>query len=183
MVDSMQTPPAASPTPTGLVNASTSAPLDPNTKSILLVITYLIPIVFIYTMIKKSDKPFFVWHSKNAAAYLLVILSLTVLFNILWAILPSLVVILSSVLNLLYLVFFLLIIYLGIVKGSWIGKQTSIPVLTNIGQKLPLEKWFNTGAKAAAPEASSTPTPPMPAAPAAPATPSSEQTPPTPPIA
>ena len=49
MVDEMQTTaaPAAGSIPP-------SAPADPNAKSILLVVTYLIPIVFIYTMIKRG---------------------------------------------------------------------------------------------------------------------------------
>ena len=178
MADSMQTTaptvapatvsPATAPTPIS------SGPVDPNAKSILLVITYLIPIAFIYTMMTKGDKPFFVWHSKNAAAYLLVAIGLNIVFQILWSIIPGLAGILSMVMNLVYLVLFVMVVYFGIVKGSWEGKQTPIPVLTQIGQKLPLEKWFHKGpAPTAAPAAVApvqapdpTPTPtPEPAAP------------------
>ena len=62
--------------------------------------------------------------------------------------------ILSMLMNLAYLFLFVAVVYFGIVKGSWVGKQTPIPVLTGIAQKLPLEKWFNAAAKAAVPSPS-----------------------------
>ena len=171
MADAMQT---TAPTGTVAPVPTPSGPVDPNAKSILLVVTYLIPLAAIYTMMTKGDKPFFVWHSKNAVAYLIVVIALNIVFQILWSVIPGLAGILSLVMNLAYLLLFIMVVYLGIVKGSWEGKQTSIPLLTQIGQKIPLEKWFHKGAAPTAPTAAvapvqapdPTPTPtPEPAAP------------------
>ncbi len=180
MVDEINTTATATPVAAAPVPAP-SAPSDPNAKSILLVVTYLIPIAFIYTMIKKGDNPYFVWHSKNAAAYLLVAIVLNIVFQVLWSVIPGMAGILSMLMNLAYLFLFVAVVYFGIVKGSWVGKQTPIPVLTGFAQKLPLEKWFKKGpAPTAAPTAvpPSAPAPTAPAEPAVPEAPSIEQTPP-----
>lgn len=148
-----------------------NAPIDPNAKSILLLITYLIPLVAIYTMMKKGDNSFFVHHSKNAAGYLVLLIALNILFRIAWVIIPSLAVTLATVLNLIYLALFIVIIVFGILP-AWHGKEPSIPLITGIGQKIPLEKWFghspsvlSSSTASAAPITSDPVTPPVPTAP------------------
>jgi len=123
----------------------------PNAKSVLLLLTYLVPIVFIYTMMKKGDNPFFVAHSKNAAAYLLLLL-------VLWVLL-AFVIDLGSLTTLVYLLAFIGMMYFG-AYAAWQGKTANIPVITMLGNKIPLEKWFKKGAApVSAPMASEAPSP------------------------
>jgi hypothetical protein len=178
----------ATPTPAPTTPA---APADPNAKQWLIVLTNLVPIVLIYTMMKKGKEAFYLAHSKNAAGALVIGLVIQIVYRILWIIIPTLSIV-FLILNVVYGLLGLLMIY-GAYEG-WQGKQPNLPVVTMIGQKIPLEKWFNKAeasmntsaavtpaAPASTPEPAPTPAPESPAAPAAPE--STPPTPPTPPVA
>ena len=176
--------------------ATTPAPASSAPKDWLAFVTYFIPIVLIYTMMKKGSESNYVWHSKNAAGALVIYLIIQILASVLFNILPMIV---YTIFNLVSLAMFILMLYGGWQAAN--GKLPTLPVVTQIGQKIPLEKWFHGSAAtaqstAAAPvsaPAAPTPTPvaapatpapmpeptPAPTAPAAPAP--TEPTPPTPP--
>ncbi len=140
---------------------TTTAPASSgDAKSVLLLVNYLIPIVFIYTMISKGDNPFYVQHAKNAAGYLVLAVALNIVFQILWNVVPSLVLTLAMLMNLVYLILFVMTMYFG-AYAAWQGKPGNIPVISMIGAKIPLEKWFKKGA-AAPTTAAATPTPEAP---------------------
>lgn len=137
---------------------TTTAPSSSSdAKSVLLLVNYIIPIVFIYTMISKGENPFFVGHAKNAAGYLVLAIALNIVFQILWNVIPSLVGTLAMLMNLLFLVLFVMVMYFG-AYAAWQGKTGNIPVVSMIGAKIPLEKWFKKGTVAPAP-AAATPAP------------------------
>lgn len=166
-------------------------------------------LLFLYTAWAKSDSPTHMWHAKNGAGLFVVYLALYIVMNILVTVLPvGMMALLSMIMSLINLVILLASLYGA--WNAWKGKQWSIPVITAIGQKVPLEKWFHKGAApmasspapvaAPAPEAPApapTPTPapmptPAPEAPAPTATPTpapaaptapTEPTPPTTPAA
>lgn len=167
--------------------AMTPAPSNAPEKDWLAFATYFFPIVLIYTMMKKGSETKYVWHSKNAAGAMVIYLIIQVLANVLFSILPGIV---YTIFNLVSLAMFILMVYGGWQAAN--GKLPTLPVVTQIGQKIPLEKWFHgsAAAPAAAPMAASTPAPAPTAAPVAPApapTPApaapapTEPTPPTPP--
>ena len=174
MADATSAQPAPSPAP--------AMPADPHAKDWLVVVTNIIPIALIYTMMKKGKDSFYAWHSHNAAGAIVVSIALQILYRVLWAVLPLSLSFVFSILNLVNLALGILMIY-GAWQG-WQGKMPKLPLITQIGQKVPLEKWFNKDANAApAPTAApaSSPAPAaQPTAPAAPAAPT-EPTPPTPP--
>lgn len=149
--------------------APTTAPSAPAgaTKDWLIPVTYIIPIVFIYTMIKKGTDANYVWHSKNAAGMLVISIAIQIIYQILWMFLT--IGILFQLINLANFLFFLLMVY-GAWQG-WNGKLPKLPVITQVGQKLPLEKWFKKGEAATAQNAATpVPTPaPTPVATPAPA--------------
>lgn len=128
-MDTVQTPTIAP--------ASTN---DPNAKSGLLLVTYLIPLVAIYTVMKKGENPFFLSHSKNAAGYLVVWIAVDVLLQIMWRAGPSIIP-LAMLFNLILFVLFVYVMYFG-AYAAWQGKMSNMPVITAIGQKIPMEKWF-----------------------------------------
>lgn len=173
-------------------------------KDWLIPVTYIIPIVFIYTMMKKGSDANYVWHAKNGAGIVVFAIALNILFRILLGVLGNSLGFLLVIFNLLNLAFLILIIYGA--WQAWQGKLPTLPLITKIGQMLPLEKWFHGSAAptSVAPAASPAPAPqaepvaqvaPAPVAPtepspapvtpvepSAPAAPS-EPTPPTPPAA
>ncbi len=163
-------------------------------------------ILFLYTAWAKSDSPTHMFHAKNGAGLFVVYLGIYILMNILVTVLPvGMMALLSLIMSLVNLLVLVASLYGA--WNAWKGKQWSIPVVTGIGQKIPLEKWFHKGsasmassapvAPAAAPaqtpaepapmpasEAAPAPAPmPAPTAPEAPATPAAPSAPtePTPP--
>lgn len=169
---------------------TTPVPGSTPAKDWLIPVTYIIPIVFIYTMMKKGSDSNYVWHAKNGAGAVVIGIALNILFRVLWTVLGASLSFLFMIFNLVNLVFGILMIYGA--WQAWQGKLPNLPVVTKVGQMLPLEKWFHGSAAGAAP-AASTPAPapqaaPAPVAPAptpapvAPAAPT-EPTPPTPPAA
>lgn len=167
-------------------------------KDWLAFLTYFFPIVLIYTMLKHGKEPNYVWHSKNAAGAIVVSLVIQILYRVLWAVLTM--PLLFMILNLLNLVLFVVMVYGGWQAAN--GKLPTVPLITKIGQKVPLEKWFNKAETAAAAPAAApaqpapaaeapaqaapaapvaAPTPAAPAAPAPEAPKPAEPTPPTPP--
>ncbi len=178
-----------------MADATTPAPANAPEKDWLAFATYFFPIVLIYTMMKKGSEPRYVWHSKNAAGALVIYLIIQILANVLFNILPFIV---YTIFNLVSLAMFILMVYGGWQAAN--GKQPTLPVVTQLGQKIPLEKWFKgsamaptaqsaaapvsapvapTAQSAAAPVPEPTPAP-MPE-PAAPVVTPTEPTPPTPP--
>lgn len=119
------------PTPTG-------AP-----KDWLIPVTYIVPFVFIYTMIKKGAESNYVWHAKNGAGYTAIAIVLNIIFQILWGALSSSLGFLYTIFNLVDLALVLLMFYGA--WQAWEGKLPMLPVVTKVGQMLPLEKWFKGG--------------------------------------
>lgn len=151
--------------------ATTPAPSAPSAqKDWLAFATYFFPLVLIYTMIKHGKEGNYLYHSKNAAGAIVIDIILQIITRVLWSVLAM--PILSLVLNLAFLALFILMVYGGWQAAN--GKTPKLPVITQIGQKIPLEKWFN---KDAAP-ASASPAPAEP--PAAPAQPVAEASAPAP---
>ncbi len=138
-------------------------------KDLDAVLAYVGP-VFIWTMMKHGDNPSYVWHAKNGAGLFAVDLAITVVLQVLWAILPI------SLFGVFGLVAWILRLAMAAASifalwQTWNGKQFVIPFVTGFGQKIPLEKWFKKDASApsAAPMATPAPMPtPAPEAPAAP---------------
>lgn len=98
--------------------------------------------LFLYTAWAKSDSPSHMWHAKNGAGLFVVYLGLYIVMNILVTVLPV------GMMSLLALIMSLINLAIGIASlwgawNAWKGKQWTIPVITNIGQKIPLEKWFH----------------------------------------
>ncbi|MEK9160347.1 MAG: hypothetical protein AAB383_06500 [Patescibacteria group bacterium] len=144
--------------------AMTPAPASSGPKDWLAFATYFFPLVLIYTMIKKGSEPAYVWHSKNAAGAIVISILLQIISRILWAALAM--SLLSMILSLVLLALFILMIYGGLQAAN--GKQPTLPVVTQIGQKIPLEKWFKgsaatpaASASAASPAPMATPAPTM----------------------
>jgi|GEM_PF-2258951 len=101
--------------------------------------------LFLYTAWAKSDSPSHMWHAKNGAGLFVVYLGLYIVMNILVTVLPV------GMMSLLALIMNLINLAIGIASlwgawNAWKGKQWTIPVVTNIGQKIPLEKWFHHSA-------------------------------------
>ncbi len=110
--------------------------------------------LWIYTAWAKSDSPSHMWHAKNGAGLFVIYLGVYIIMNILVTVLPV------GMLALLGMIMMIVNLAVGLASlwaawNAWKGKQWTIPVVTNIGQKIPLEKWFHKGA--AAPMAASTP--------------------------
>ncbi len=100
--------------------------------------------MFIYTIIKRRDSASHVWHAKNGAALFVGGFALIVLFQILAWVTPN------GLLAFFNLFYSLVMIVVGVVSlyaawQAWNGKQWSIPVVSDLGQKIPLEKWFHAG--------------------------------------
>jgi hypothetical protein len=170
-----------------MADVTTPTPANPGQKDWLAFATYFFPLVLIYTMIKKGGESNYVWHSKNAAGALVIDIVIQVLIQILWSIVT--IPLLYTILNLATLALFILMVYGGWQAAN--GKLPTLPVVTQIGQKIPLEKWFKGSAMAPTAQSAAAPVPapmasapapmpePTPMAPAAPAP--TEPTPPTPP--
>lgn len=152
----------ATPAPTTAPSTPTGAP-----KDWLIPVTYIIPIVFIYTMIKKGTDSNYVWHAKNGAGAVVIAIALNILFQVLWSVLGTSLTFLYMVFNLVNLAFGILMIYGA--WQAWNGKLPTLPVITMVGQKLPLEKWFKKS-EAAVVSSTTTTTVATPATPATPAT-------------
>ncbi|MFA6024635.1 MAG: hypothetical protein WC777_05575 [Candidatus Gracilibacteria bacterium] len=117
-----------------------NAAMPSQEKDWLAALTYIIPILFIYMMMKKGKETMAVWHSKNAAGIIVVALALNIVVQILFSILPFTWSLTMTLVNLINLAFFVLVLY-----GAWQafeGKQVHLPIITQVGQKIPLEKWF-----------------------------------------
>lgn len=120
--------------------------------------------LFLYTAWAKSDSPSHMWHAKNGAGLFVIYLGLYIVMNILVTVLPvGMVGLLAMIMNLINLAIGLASLWAA--WNAWKGKQWTIPFVTNIGQKIPLEKWFHKGA--AAPMSAPAAAPSAPAAPAA----------------
>ena len=169
-----------------MVDSATNTTPNPSSKDWLAFLTYFIPIVLIYTMIKKGNEPAYLWHSKNAAGSIVTIIIIQILIQILRMVLTM--PLLIMILKLASLALLVLMIY-----GAWQaanGKLPTLPVVTQIGQRIPLEKWFKgstTAQSAAAPVPMPTPAPmaptPAPMAPTPAPMASPAPTEPTPPSA
>ena len=177
-----------------MADATTPAPANSAPKDWLVPATYF-PLVFIYTMMKKGTDSNYLWHSKNGAGATVVSIALNIIFQVLWIVLGASMTFLALVFQLVNVAFGILMIYGA--WQAWNGKLPTLPVITQIGQKIPLEKWFKgsataqsaaapvsapvapTAQSAAAPVPEPTPAP-MPE-PAAPVVTPTEPTPPTPP--
>lgn len=101
--------------------------------------------LFLYTAWAKSDSPSHMWHAKNGAGLFVAYLGLYIVMNILVTVLPV------GMMGLLALIMNLINLAIGIASlwgawNAWKGKQWTIPVITGIGQKVPLEKWFHHSA-------------------------------------
>ncbi len=143
--------------------APTPAPSAPaQAKDWLAFATYFFPLVLIYTMIKHGKEGNYLFHSKNAAGAIVVDIVLQVITRVIWSVLAMPII--SLVLNLAFLALFILMVYGGWQAAN--GKTPTLPVITQIGSKIPLEKWFNKDAAPAAAPVATAPAAPV----AAPAT-------------
>lgn len=145
-------------------------PASTPVKDWLIPLNYIIPIVFIYTMMKKGTDSNYVWHAKNGAGILVIAIGLNILFSMTWAVLGASLSFLLMIFNLINFAFLIVMIYGA--WQAWQGKLPNLPVITKIGQMLPIEKWFhNSGSSSAmqtpatppAPETAPKPAEPMPA--------------------
>lgn len=141
-------------TPVTSVNTPTPSASPKDLEALL---AYIGPL-FIYTMIKKGDSASHVWHAKNGAGLFVLSLGLVIAIQILWVLMPL------SVLAMFGLIAWLFYLALGLASlfgawQAWNGKQWTIPVVTNIGQKIPLEKWFHKGGMTAPVAMTSAPAP------------------------
>ncbi len=123
-------------------------------------LAYLPPLLFILTMIKKGDSPSHVWHAKNGAGVFVLAIGVNVVEQILVRTIG-----LYFLVPLLSLALVLLMLFAA--WQAWNGKQFNIPVVTGIGQKIPLEKWFHKDAMGTATTPSPSPAAPSSATPAA----------------
>ena len=112
-------------------------------KDFTAAIAYIGPL-FLYTAWKKPMSAFHLSHAKNAAGLfvgeILVYMSLTL---ITWVIPFSL-----SMLSMMATLYWLIRVIMAVASlygawETWNGKLWNIPVLSKIGESIPLEKWFH----------------------------------------
>lgn len=145
-------------------------PASTPVKDWLIPLNYIIPIVFIYTMMKKGTDSNYVWHAKNGAGALVFAIGLNIIFRLIWAVLGASLSFMLMIFNLINFAFLIVMIYGA--WQAWQGKLPNLPVITKIGQMLPIEKWFHSSESSSAMPRSETVSTPATAPETVPASPS-----------
>ena len=142
-------------------------------KDVPATLAYVGPI-FVWTMMKHGDNPSYVWHAKNGAGLFAVSLAVYVVLQILVRVMPVSLLAVFGLIVMAYNILFAVVVIYSLWQ-TWSGKQFVIPFVTNLGQKIPLEKWFHpkdasavTPAPVAAPTTPASSSAPVAEAPSAP---------------
>lgn len=143
MVDPTPTP--VTPTPVETLGPQ-AAPAGP-TGQIFAALAY-IPFLFILTMVKRGSDGFHLFHAKNGAGLFVTSILLYAALQIIGFVIPvSMIEIYALIFNLVRILIAVAVIFGAFL--AWSGKQPNLPIITQIGQKMPLEKWFKAAAEGA----------------------------------